>query len=155
MRAVLQRVRKAKVAVDEKPVAEIGPGFLVLLGVGRSDNETTCRNLASRTARLRIFDDENGRMNLSLLDTNGAALVVSQFTLYADTSKGLRPSFTDACEPDRARELYERFASELGYMGVTTRTGQFGARMQVSLVNDGPVTLVLEEPGLSDAERKN
>lgn len=146
MKAVLQRVSESSVTVGGEPVAEIGPGLLVLLGVGPRDSETTCRSLASKVARLRVFEDEAGRMNRSLLDTAGSALVVSQFTLYADTSRGLRPSFTGACEPARARELYERFASELGYLGVPVRTGRFGARMRVALVNDGPVTLVLEEP---------
>ncbi len=146
MRALLQRVSSAGVAVDKATVGEIGPGLLILLGVGPDDNEDTCRRLALKTARLRIFDDEAGRMNRSLLDTGGDALVVSQFTLYADTSRGLRPSFTGAAAPDRARELYERFASELGYLGVRARTGRFGARMEVSLVNSGPVTLMLDEP---------
>ncbi|MEO0079962.1 MAG: D-aminoacyl-tRNA deacylase [candidate division WOR-3 bacterium] len=145
MRALVQRVAFARVLVGEQPVADIGPGLLVLLGVGRADTEETCRQLASKVARLRIFDDQQGKMNLSLLDTGGAALVVSQFTLYADTSRGLRPSFTDACEPERAKELYERFASELAYLGVRTQTGQFGARMKVELANEGPVTIMLEE----------
>lgn len=127
-------------------MSEIGPGLLILLGVGHDDSEETCRLLAARIARLRVFDDETGKMNLSLLDIHGAALVVSQFTLYADTSRGLRPSFTDACPPGRARELCDRFTSELGYLGVPVRTGRFGARMAVQLINDGPVTIVLEEP---------
>ena len=146
MRALLQRVSSAGVSVDGTPVGEIGPGLLILLGVGPDDNEDTCRRLAVKTARLRIFDDDAGRMNRSLLDTGGDALVVSQFTLYADTSRGLRPSFTGAAAPDRARELYERFASELGYLGIRTGTGRFGARMEVNLVNSGPVTLMLDEP---------
>ena len=146
MKALLQRVSSAGVTVDKTTVGEIGPGLLILLGVGPDDNEDTCRRLAVKTARLRIFDDDAGRMNRSLLDTGGDALVVSQFTLYADTNRGLRPSFTGAAAPDRARELYERFASELGYLGVQTRTGRFGARMEVSLVNSGPVTLMLDEP---------
>jgi D-tyrosyl-tRNA(Tyr) deacylase len=151
VKALLQRVTESSVTVGDEKVAGIGPGLLVLLGVGPGDSETTCRSLASRVARLRIFDDEAGRMNRSLLDTAGAALVVSQFTLYADTSRGLRPSFTGACGPDRARELYERFVSELGYLGVPTRTGRFGARMRVALVNDGPVTIMLEETGAGEA----
>ena len=125
--------------------------MLLLVGVGRDDSEETCRRMASKVARLRIFDDEAGKMNLSLLDTHGQALVVSQFTLCADTSRGLRPSFTNAGEPGRAKELYERFASELSYLGVPTRTGRFGAHMAVELVNDGPVTLMLEEPERSTA----
>ena len=151
MRLVVQRVTRAKVVVGEETTGEISPGMLLLLGVGREDSEETCRRLASKVARLRIFDDAAGKMNLSLLDTRGQALVVSQFTLYADTSRGLRPSFTNAGEPARARELYERFVSELSYLGVPTRTGRFGARMAVELINDGPVTLVLEEPERSAA----
>lgn len=145
MRAVLQRVLEARVEVDGRPVAEVGPGLLVFLGIGQNDSEGTCRALSSKVARLRVFDDAEGKMNRSLIDTNGSCLVVSQFTLYADTSRGLRPSFTRAGDPARARELYERFASELGHIGVRTRTGQFGARMKVALVNDGPVTIILEE----------
>jgi D-tyrosyl-tRNA(Tyr) deacylase len=146
MRVAVQRVTRAKVTVGSETTGEIGPGMLLLVGVGREDSEETCRRMASKVARLRIFDDEAGKMNLSLLDTHGQALVVSQFTLYADTSRGLRPSFTNAGEPARAKELYERFVSELSYLGVPTRTGRFGAHMAVELVNDGPVTLVLEEP---------
>jgi D-tyrosyl-tRNA(Tyr) deacylase len=146
VRVAVQRVTKAKVTVDGEATGEIGPGMLLLVGLGREDDEATCRRMASKVARLRIFDDEAGKMNLSLLDTHGQALVVSQFTLYADTSRGLRPSFTNAGEPARARELYERFVSELSYLGVPTRTGRFGAHMAVELVNDGPVTLLLEEP---------
>jgi len=146
MKALLQRVLRSGVEVEEEQVARIDRGLLVLLGIGHRDNEETCRAMASRVARLRVFDDSDGKMNLSLLDTGGSALVVSQFTLYADTSRGLRPSFTNACPPERARQLYERFASELGYLGVKTGTGRFGARMRVSLVNDGPVTIMLEEP---------
>jgi len=145
MRVVAQRVTKARVTVGEETAGETGPGLLLLVGVGRADTEDTCRRMAAKVARLWIFDDAAGKMNLSLLDTHGQALVVSQFTLYADTSRGLRPSFTDAGEPARAKELYERFVSELTYLGVPTRTGRFGARMAVELVNDGPVTLVLEE----------
>jgi len=143
---VLQRVLQARVIVNHEDIAKIGPGLLVFLGIGKSDDEETCRALASKVARLRIFDDKNGKMNLSLLDTDGSALVVSQFTLYADTNKGRRPSFNNACEPDRARQLYKRFVSELGGLGVSTKTGRFGARMQVGLVNNGPVTVLLEEP---------
>jgi len=145
MRTAVQRVTRAKVTVGDETTGEIGPGLLLLLGVGRDDSEETCRRMASKVARLRIFDDEAGKMNLSLLDSRGQALVVSQFTLYADTSRGLRPSFTNAGDPARAKELYERFVSELSYLGVPTRTGRFGAHMAVELVNDGPVTLVLEE----------
>lgn len=153
MRVAVQRVTKAKVTVDRETVGEIGPGMLLLVGVGREDSEDTCRRMASKVARLRIFDDEAGKMNLSLLDTRGQALVVSQFTLYADTNRGLRPSFTNAGAPGRAKELYERFASELSYLGVPTRTGRFGAHMAVELVNDGPVTLMLEELNESQGSR--
>ncbi|MGQ9679018.1 MAG: D-aminoacyl-tRNA deacylase [bacterium] len=145
MRALIQRVSRAKVFVDGTTTGAIGAGLLVFLGIGKNDNEVICRQLASRVARLRIWDDEKGKMNLSLLDIGGAALVVSQFTLYADTQHGLRPSFSAACEPTRARELYERFITELRYIGVPVETGQFGARMDVELVNSGPVTIVLDE----------
>lgn len=144
MRAVLQRVTRAGVAVDGDKVAEIGPGLVILLGVGQGDTEETCRALASKVARLRIFEDEQGKMNRSLLDTRGSCLVVSQFTLYGDTRRGLRPSFTRACEPKRAEELYLGFASELGYLGVPVKTGRFAARMDVDLVNSGPVTILLD-----------
>lgn len=146
MRAVLQRVSSARVSVGAEPVGAIGPGLLVLLAVGPQDSEQTCSRLAAKTARLRIFEDEAGKMNRSLLDTGGAALVVSQFTLYADTGRGLRPSFTHAGPPGRAAELCERFSSELGYLGVPVQTGRFGAHMTVELTNDGPVTLILDEP---------
>ena len=152
MRVALQRVIRAKVTVGSETTGEIGPGMLLLVGVGRDDNEETCRRMASKVARLRIFDDDAGKMNLSLLDTHGQALAVSQFTLYADTNRGLRPSFTNAGEPGRAKALYERFVSELSYLGVLTRTGRFGAHMAVELVNDGPVTLVLEDKELTNVE---
>ncbi len=151
MRAVLQRVSSARVLVGTETVGAIGPGLLILLAVAPDDNETICRRLASKIARLRIFADDQDRMNRSLLDVGGAALVVSQFTLYADTSRGLRPSFTRAGEPTRAAELCARFASELGCLGVPVRTGRFGAHMQVELVNDGPVTLILDEPEVTAA----
>ncbi len=144
MRAVLQRVTRACVAVDGDKVAEIGPGLMILLGVGQGDTEQTCRALASKVARLRIFEDDQGKMNRSLLDTGGSCLVVSQFTLYGDTRKGLRPSFTRACEPKRAEGLYLGFASELAYLGVPVKTGRFAARMDVDLVNNGPVTILLD-----------
>jgi D-tyrosyl-tRNA(Tyr) deacylase len=153
MRVAVQRVTRAKVTVDRETTGEIGPGLLLLVGVGREDSEETCRRMASKVARLRVFDDEAGKMTLSWRDTPGQALGVSQFTLYADTSRGLRPSFTNAgtrshggaATPARAKELYERFVSELLYLGVPTRTGRFGAHMAVELVNDGPVTLILED----------
>lgn len=151
MRALLQRVRRAVVRADGSRVAEIGTGLLVLLGVGQADDETVCCRLATQVAKLRIFDDAAGKMNLSLLDIGGAALVVPQFTLYADTSRGLRPFFGGACEPGRAKELYERFVADMTGLGVQVQTGSFGARMEVELVNDGPVTIMLE----AGAEREN
>jgi D-tyrosyl-tRNA(Tyr) deacylase len=122
----------------------IGPGLLILLGVGQRDDETVARRLADRCCRLRIFEDEQGKLNDSLLDVHGSALVVSQFTLCADTSRGRRLSFEPAARPDAARELYERFVGALRSAGVETATGSFGARMKVRLVNDGPVTVILD-----------
>lgn len=144
MRGVVQRVRQASVAVDGEVVAEIGPGVAVLLGVAAGDTPAQAERLAGKIARLRIFENENGRFDRSLLDVSGESLVVSQFTLIADTRKGNRPSFTDAAEPGLAAELYERFCAALEEAGVRVARGVFGARMQVSLVNDGPVTIVLD-----------
>jgi D-aminoacyl-tRNA deacylase len=144
MRAVLQRVRRGKVTVDGRAVAEIGPGLVILLGVGHGDSEETARALAEKTAYLRIFEDDQGKMNLSIRDIGGQALVVSQFTLYADTRRGRRPSFTDAALPDLARPLVDRFAQFLAELGVPSQTGEFGARMLVEIENDGPVTIILE-----------
>jgi D-tyrosyl-tRNA(Tyr) deacylase len=144
MRAVCQRVSRARVHVSEATVGEIGPGLCVLLGVARDDGEPQADRLAGKIARLRIFGDEEERFAQSLLDTGGAALVVSQFTLLADTSKGNRPSFTDAAPPDVAEPLYERFCDELRTLGVPVEQGVFGARMELELVNDGPVTIVLD-----------
>ncbi len=144
MRAVLQRVSSAAVRVDGAIVAEIGAGALVLLGVAAGDGAEEAAALAGKTARLRVFPDDAGRFDRSLLDTGGAALVVSQFTLLADTAKGNRPSFTGAAAPDLAKPLYERFCAALRGLGVPVETGVFGARMEVELVNDGPVTVVLD-----------
>ncbi len=144
MRAVLQRVRRGKVSVDGKTVAEIGPGLIILLGVGHEDSEENARLLAEKVAFLRIFEDDQGKMNLSVRDVRGSAIVVSQFTLYADARKGRRPSFTDAALPDHARPLVDRFAALLAEQGVPTQTGEFGARMLVEIDNDGPVTILLE-----------
>jgi D-tyrosyl-tRNA(Tyr) deacylase len=141
VRAVCQRVSLARVRVGGEVVGEIGPGLCVLLGVARGDTET--ERLAGRIARLRIFPDAAGRFDRSLLDTGGAALVVSQFTLLADTGKGNRPSFTEAAQPGEAEPLYEQFCAELAALGVPVARGVFGASMQVELVNDGPVTIVL------------
>jgi D-tyrosyl-tRNA(Tyr) deacylase len=140
MRAVCQRVARASVV----PGGEIGHGLCVLLGVARSDGATEAERLASKVARLRIFENEEGKFDRSLVDVGGAALVVSQFTLIADTAKGNRPSFSDAAQPEQAVRLYERFCDELRELGVPVQTGVFGAKMQVSLVNDGPATLILE-----------
>jgi D-tyrosyl-tRNA(Tyr) deacylase len=142
MRAVLQRVSRAVVRVDGAPTGEIGSGLLVLLGVAEEDDEAAAERLAGKVARLRIFE-RDGRFDESVLDVGGAALVVSQFTLLADTRRGNRPSFSDAAPPDEAEPLYERFCAELRTLGVEVATGRFGARMEVELVNDGPVTIVL------------
>src|SRR5207237_9986643 len=139
LRAVVQRVAHARVLVAGEVRAEVGPGLCVLLGVGRGDDPEAAERLAGRVARLRIFEDEKGRFDRSLLDTGGAALVVSQFTLLADTAKGNRPSFSGAAPPAEAEPLYERFVAVLRSLGITVETGLFGARMSVELENDGPV----------------
>jgi D-tyrosyl-tRNA(Tyr) deacylase len=144
VRALLQRTSGARVRVDGEVVGEVGPGLVVLLGVGPEDDEATTDALARRVTELRIFDDEAGRTNLSLIDVGGAALVVSQFTLYADTRRGRRPGFTGAAPPDLAERLYLRFAATLRAAGVTVATGRFGAVMAVELVNDGPFTIWLD-----------
>jgi D-aminoacyl-tRNA deacylase len=144
MRAVVQRVSSARVVVGDDVVGEIGRGLCVLLGVARGDGEEGAARLAGRIARLRIFENGEGRFDRSLLDVGGEALVVSQFTLIADTAKGNRPSFTDAAPAEQAEPLYERFCAELRAAGVNVATGRFGNRMAVELVNDGPVTIVLD-----------
>lgn len=144
MRAVLQRVTRAEVRVGEERVGTIGPGLVVLLGVGPDDDEPTADGLARKVAELRVFADDEGRTNRSLLDVGGEALVVSQFTLFADTRRGRRPGFTGAALPDLAIPLYERFAAALEAMDVTVARGRFGAEMQVELVNDGPFTIWLD-----------
>jgi D-aminoacyl-tRNA deacylase len=144
MRAVLQRVTSSSVVVGDKVCGAIGPGLMILLGVGKGDEEADACWLADRCARLRIFEDDNGRMNRSLQEVKGGALVVSQFTLYADTSRGLRPGFEPAEAPDRARQLCARFVRELQSLGIETQTGSFGAHMKVRLENDGPVTILLD-----------
>jgi D-tyrosyl-tRNA(Tyr) deacylase len=144
MRAILQRVSKASVTVDGQVISSIGPGLLILLGIGHGDGEEQAAFLADKIANLRIFEDEAGKTNLSVLDVQGAAIVVSQFTLYADTRKGRRPSFTDAALPDVAAPLVERFVELLRGQGVPTQTGKFGAHMQVEIHNNGPVTIWLE-----------
>ena len=144
MRAVVQRVREARVTVDGGTVGEIEAGLCVLVGVADGDEAAAAERLAGKVARLRIFENEDGKFDRSLLDTGGAALVVSQFTLIADTAKGNRPSFSHAARPEDAEPLVERFAAALRFLGVPVETGVFGARMTVELANDGPVTILLE-----------
>jgi D-tyrosyl-tRNA(Tyr) deacylase len=144
MRILLQRVSKASVTVDGQVISEIGRGLLILLGVGHADGEAQAAFLAEKTANLRIFDDEQGKTNLSILDVKGQAIVVSQFTLYADARKGRRPSFTDAAQPEVAEPLVRRFVEMLEAHGVPTQTGMFGAHMEVEIHNHGPVTVWLE-----------
>ncbi len=144
MRVVVQRVRQAQVSVDGKPVAAIGPGVVVLVGVTHTDTPEEARWLAQKVAGLRIFEDAEGKMNLGLLDVGGEALVVSQFTLYADARKGRRPSFGEAAPPEIAEPLVQRFAEELAAAGVPVQTGVFGAHMLVEIHNDGPVTILLD-----------
>jgi D-aminoacyl-tRNA deacylase len=144
MRVVIQRVNTGRVTIDGRAVAEIGKGVVILLGIGAGDGEEQARYLAEKIATLRVFGDDTGKMNLSLLDVGGEAIVVSQFTLYADTRKGRRPSFTDAALLDIANPLVERFAELLRNQGVPTQTGEFGAQMLVEIANDGPVTIWIE-----------
>ena len=144
MRAVVQRVKSAKVEVNGQTVGEIGQGLLVFLGVGEGDSEKDCDYLANKIAHLRIFSDNQGLMNLSVVEVEGAALVVSQFTLWGDCRKGRRPSFIRAAQPERARKLYEHFIGIIRGKGLRVATGEFQAMMDVHLVNDGPVTLILD-----------
>lgn len=146
MRAVVQRVNRARVGVGKTIVGEIDRGLLVFLGVGKEDSEKNGEYLANKIVHLRIFPDEEDLMNRSLIDIEGAMLVVSQFTLWGDCRKGRRPSFINAAGPDKARELYEHFISLVRSKGVKVATGEFQAMMDVHLVNDGPVTLILESP---------
>ncbi len=149
MRILLQRVSQAAVEVDGEIIARIGPGVLLLVGVTHTDTEAEARYLAHKVANLRIFEDDAGKMNRSLLEVRGAALVVSQFTLYADTRKGRRPSFVRAAGPEHAAPLVARFADQLASLGVPVQRGRFGAHMHVHLTNDGPVTLWLEREAAS------
>jgi len=144
MRAVIQRVRHGRVWVDNRCIAQIGRGFVVLLGIAPGDGEEQAQFLVDKIANLRVFEDQAGKMNLSLLEVGGEALVVSQFTLYADTRKGRRPSFTDAAPPEIASPLVTRFAQLLSSQGVPTQSGEFGVHMLVEIENDGPVTILLE-----------
>jgi len=153
MRAVIQRVREATVSVDGVALGQIGRGLLVLLGVGDGDGPAEAALLAEKTARLRIFPDDQGRFNRALLDVEGSALVVSQFTLYADLRRGRRPSFSEAAPPEVAAPLVEAFVAALRQHGVTVATGSFGAHMQVALVNDGPVTIILDSEIFGEPRR--
>jgi len=154
MRAVLTRVKSASVAIDGQVVGKIGKGFLILLGVGPEDDETHCRYLAEKALGLRVFEDENGKMNRSLEDVGGEVLVVSQFTLYGNCRKGRRPSFTEAAGPELGNRLYEQFLRDCESLGFAPQHGQFGADMQVESVNDGPVTLILDTQQLLDTPRR-
>ena len=144
MRAILTRVSSASVTIDGEVVGSIGKGFLILLGVGPEDTEKECRHLAEKALGLRIFEDENGKMNLGLDAVGGEVLVVSQFTLYGNCRKGRRPSFTDAANPQLGNELYEKFLAACEELGYPPQHGRFGADMKVASVNDGPVTLILD-----------
>ena len=144
MRALIQRVIHGKVSVEGRTTAEIMNGLVILLGIGHGDGEEQAAFLADKIANLRVFEDEQGKINLSLLDVKGEAIVVSQFTLYADTRKGRRPSFTDAALPDAARPLVDKFTALMRGLGVPTQTGEFGEHMLVEIHNDGPVTIWLE-----------
>ncbi len=144
MRAVIQRVKQSSVTVGNKIIGQIGSGLLVLLGVTKEDKIDDADYLANKIASLRIFEDETGRMNKSLMETGGEMLVVSQFTLLGDCRKGRRPSFVQAAAPDKANELYEHFIKQVRKKGISVKTGKFRAMMAVSLINDGPVTLIVE-----------
>ena len=154
MRAVLTRVKSASVEIDGQIVGQIGQGFLILLGVGPEDTEAHCRYLAEKALGLRVFEDENEKMNLSLTDVGGQVLVVSQFTLYGNCRKGRRPSFAEAANPELGNELYEKFLSICEELGYPPQHGRFGADMQVESVNDGPVTLILDTEQLMDTPRR-
>lgn len=144
MKIVLQRVSQAKVTIKEKIVGEINQGYVILLGVGKEDSEETVKSFADKVMKLRAMSDKQGKMNKSILDVNGEILIVSQFTLYANTKGGRRPSFINAAPPDKAKSLYEMFIEELKRLGVEkVANGEFGAYMSVSLINDGPVTIIL------------
>ena len=154
MRAVLTRVKSASVVIDGKVNGQIGRGFLILLGIGPNDTEKECRYLAEKALGLRIFTDENDKMNLGLADIGGQVLVVSQFTLYGNCRKGRRPSFTDAAPPELGNALYEAFLKECEALGYPPQHGRFGADMQVESINDGPVTLWLDTQQLMEEPRR-
>ena len=155
MRAILTRVKSASVTIDGKVNGAIGPGFLILLGVGPNDTEKECRYLAEKALSLRIFEDENGKMNRGLDAIGGQVLVVSQFTLYGNCRKGRRPSFTDAAGPELGNALYEKFLAICEELGYPPQHGEFGADMQVESINEGPVTLILDTAELLDTPRRN
>ena len=144
MRVVIQKVKYSKVSVDEKIVGEISKGFMILLGVTHTDTEKEINWIANKIKDLRIFEDENNKMNLSLKDVNGEVLIISQFTLYANCIKGRRPGFTDAARPEMAESIYEKFIQKFKDFGIPTQCGIFGADMKVELLNDGPVTIILD-----------
>lgn len=144
MRIVIQRVSKASVSIDEEVVGQIGRGFMVLVGVEEADSQEDVDYLVRKTANMRIFEDEEGKMNISLKDVGGQVLSISQFTLHANTKKGNRPSFVDAARPDHSLPLYEAYNEGLRQEGLTVETGEFGADMQISLINDGPVTIIID-----------
>ncbi len=144
MRALIQRVTRASVSVEGQQIGQCGPGLMILVCAMQGDTDAQADQMAARIAKLRIFRDEEGRMNRSILDSGGSALVISQFTLAADTSRGNRPGFSSAAPPDEGSRLYERFAESLAALGIKTETGRFGADMTVELVNDGPVTIWLD-----------
>ena len=154
MRAVLTRVKSASVSIDGQTVGQIGQGFLILLGVGPEDTEAQSRYLAEKALGLRVFEDENGKMNRSLSDVDGQVLVVSQFTLYGNCRKGRRPSFTDAAGPELGNELYEKFLSICEELGYPPQHGRFGADMKVESINDGPITLILDTDQLMNEPRR-
>lgn len=154
MRAVLTRVNSASVTINGEVVGSIGKGFLILLGVGPEDTKEHCKYLAQKALGLRVFEDENGKMNRGLEDVGGQVLVVSQFTLYGNVRKGRRPSFTDAADPQLGNELYEQFLAECEALGYPPQHGRFGADMQVASVNDGPVTLILDTKQLMEEPRR-
>ena len=155
MRAVLTKVRSASVVIDGETVGKIGKGFLILLGVGPEDTEKECRALAEKALGLRIFEDENGKMNLGLEQVGGEVMVVSQFTLYGNCRKGRRPSFTGAAGPELGNRLYEQFLADCRSLGYEPQHGRFGADMKVESVNDGPVTLILDTDELLGTPRRN
>ncbi len=155
MRAVLTRVNSASVTIDGQVVGKIGRGFLILLGVGPEDTRQHCRYLAEKALGLRVFEDDQGKMNCSLADVGGEVLVVSQFTLYGNCRKGRRPSFTEAASPELGNALYEQFLADCADLGYPPQHGQFGADMQVESVNDGPVTLILDTQQLMESPRRS